>query len=142
MLTKLYFLSPNPNPTPYRKPVCIVTLSNKNNLLFFYNFFIIFFKFQVPNPIPTPHTKLSAILGYIHTKPELSLSNLFFPSSQEISTYTRNHETDTKRCSIHARPVCGAVILPQRYTKMEKKTWTMCINLARDIQTNMEQHIS
>ncbi len=26
-------------------------------------------------------------------------------------------ESDSKRCSIHARPVCGAVILPQRYTK-------------------------
>ncbi len=41
----------------------------------------------------------------------------FFPLSQEISAYTRNHETNTKRCSKHARPVCGAVILPQRYTK-------------------------
>ncbi len=50
-------------------------------------------------------------------KPELSLSDLFFSSSQEISAYKRNHETDSKQCSIHARPVCGAVILPQRYTK-------------------------
>ncbi len=29
----------------------------------------------------------------------------------------RNHETDSKRCGTHARAVCGAVILPQRYTK-------------------------
>ncbi len=29
------FLSPNPKPTPYRKPVCIVTPSGKHHLLFF-----------------------------------------------------------------------------------------------------------
>ncbi len=61
--------------------------------------------------------KLDAHLGYIHMKPELSPSDLVFPSSQEISASTRNHETDTKQCSIHARPVCGAVILPHTYTK-------------------------
>ncbi len=40
--------------------------------------------------------------------------------------YLRMHKTlktDSKQCRIHARPVCGAVILPQRYTRMEKKTW-------------------
>ncbi len=52
--------------------------------------------------------------GYIHTKPALSLSDLFFP---RLKKYLRTHETDTKRCSKHARPVCGTVILPQRYTK-------------------------
>ncbi len=73
-------------------------------------------------------------LGYVHTKPELSLSDLV---SRNICVH--NHETDTKPCSIHARPVCGAVILPQRYTKKERKTWLMRINLAHCIQMNMEQ---
>ncbi len=41
----------------------------------------------------------------------------FPPLSQEISAYTRNHKPDSKRCSIPARPVYGAVIMPQRYTK-------------------------
>ncbi len=34
ILTKRYLLSPNPKPTPYRKPVCNVTLSVKHHLLF------------------------------------------------------------------------------------------------------------
>ncbi len=57
------------------------------------------------------------VIGHIHTKPELCLSHLFIPSSQEISAYRRNHDTDSKQCSMHAIPVCDAVILPQRYTK-------------------------
>ncbi len=39
ILTKLNFLSPNPKPTPYKKTVCIVTLSDKHHLLFFRYFF-------------------------------------------------------------------------------------------------------
>ncbi len=38
ILTKWYFLSPNPTLTPYRKPVFIVTLSDKHHLLFFIYF--------------------------------------------------------------------------------------------------------
>ncbi len=34
-LTKLYFLSPKPKPTLYRKPVCILTLSDKHHWLFY-----------------------------------------------------------------------------------------------------------
>ncbi len=41
----------------------------------------------------------------------------FFSSSQEMSTSTWNHKTNTKQFIIHARPACGSVILPQIYTK-------------------------
>ncbi len=68
-------------------------------------------------------------------------------SSQEISAH-KTTETDSKRCSIHARQVCAAVILPQRYTKSEKTTWSMGINPVCCIQTqhnkkktNMEQYM-
>ncbi len=39
ILTKLYFLSPNPKPTPYRKPVWILILLDKHHLLFLIIFF-------------------------------------------------------------------------------------------------------
>lgn len=50
----------------------------------------------------------------------LVLKNLNTASSQEIFACRQNHWNwlKTMYCSIHARPVCGAVILPQRYTKM------------------------
>uniref|UniRef100_A0A8C1FBA2 Ubiquitin-like modifier-activating enzyme 5 n=2 Tax=Cyprinus carpio TaxID=7962 RepID=A0A8C1FBA2_CYPCA len=63
---------------------------------------------------PVPDLPEGITVAY--TIPEkLSLSNLFF--FPRLKKYLRPHETDTKRCSIHARPACGAVILPQRYTK-------------------------
>ncbi len=61
------------------------------------------------------NTRVGVDMATIHTKPELSLSDLFF--SPRFKNYLRTHETNTKWCSIHVRPVCGAVILPQRCTK-------------------------
>ncbi len=50
------FLSPNPKPTHYRKPVCIVTLSDKHHLLFF----IFFSPRGDSRPVPT----MSKISGF------------------------------------------------------------------------------
>lgn len=58
--------------------------------------------------------------------------------SQEIPVYTINHWNNSKRCSVHARPVCGAIILLQRYSKnWEKdlehvhKPCVLCTNLTQ-----------
>ncbi len=53
--------------------------------------------------------------------------------SRNFCVHTKPLNSDSKRCSIHARPVCGTRILPPRCTKMEK-TWSMCINLMWCIQ--------
>ncbi len=63
--------------------------------------------------------------------------------TQRHKKYLCTHETtetDSKWYSVHARPVSGAVILPQRYTKNGED---MRINFARCIQTqhnNKEKH--
>lgn len=47
------------------------------------------------------------------------LRSFFFFSSRRPKNYLRSHETtktDSKRYSVYAKSVCGAVILPQRYT--------------------------
>ncbi len=80
------------------------------------------------NPIPTLNLTIPTIV-FLKSVWNYSLLRLrphkarafpiqsFFSSSQEMSTSTWNHKTNTKQFIIHARPACGSVILPQIYTK-------------------------
>ncbi len=44
-------------------------------------------------------------------------------SQKNTCVNMKTTEADSKRCSIHARPICGIVILPQRYTKNGEEDW-------------------
>ncbi len=82
-----YPLTPNPNPkpTPYRKPVCIVTLSDKHHVLFF------FFMFSLVGTADrTPQCQ----------KKIVSKSNQMSPQCS-INKYTHTHTPHTHTTHTH-----------------------------------------
>ncbi len=78
------FLSPNPKPTPYRKHVCIVTLSDKHHLLF-----LIYISFPSWGPQAGPHNVKNVRLYY-------PCGDIWSPHCS-INKYTHTH-THTHKC--------------------------------------------
>ncbi len=83
------FLSPNPKPTPYRKHVCIVTLSDKHHLLF-----LIYISFPSWGPQAGPHNVKNVRLYY-------PCGDIWSPHCS-INKYTHTHtHTHTHNTHTH-----------------------------------------
>jgi len=57
-----------------------------------------------------------------------------------MSTYETT-ETEGKQCGIHVRPVCGAVFLPQRYTKLGEEDLEHAHNLVCSLRTQHDSKV-
>ncbi len=85
-----------------------------------------------------PGKKTNTYLGLTHTKPELSLSNLISSSFKKKKNICK-HGVVSRHICLHTKPTQNDVVhMPDQYvelyfchrdTQMEKKTWSMCINL-------------
>ncbi len=93
-MTKRYFLSPNPKPTPYRKPVCILTLSDKHYLLFW----IIFCPRGDHRPLPT----MSKISGFILVG---TIGHTHTVTHTRSHTHTQSHTHSVTHTQAHTHSV-------------------------------------